>query len=129
MKKLSRSQLCLFVVSLGIYVGLINCSEGTKVVEYTGNVEGFVIDSLTRLPIDSAWIGIDPDTLNPPITYTDSTGYYFFTWFTGIHRSHFCGKSGYITKKTGEYRVRKDQTTRADLTELAPLVSGRREDP
>ena len=120
--------LCLFLVTIGICVNLMDCNRGTE-VEYWGNVEGFVIDSLTRVPIDSAWIRIDPDTLDPPITYTDSDGHYFFGNFPGSHRFHYCGKDGYVTKKTGEYRVRKDKTTRVDLIELAPLVFGRREDP
>ncbi len=126
---LSKRLLCLLAVSLGVSVGLIRCDKGTKVVEYMGNVEGFVIDSLTRLPTDSAWIRIYPDTLNPPITHTDSDGYYFFEHAPGIHRYHYCGKNGYVTKRTDEYQVRKDATTTVDLIELAPLVFGRRDDP
>lgn len=113
------------ILIIAVYLSLINCSEGTKVVEYTGNVEGFVIDSLTRFPIDSAWIRIDPDTLNPPITHTDSDGYYFFEHAPGIHRYHYCGKNGYVAKRTDEYQVRKDATTRVDLIQLAPLATGR----
>ena len=113
-------RLYLFFLIIGGCLGLIECEKGTIKVEYTGSVEGFVIDSLTRTPIDSAWISINPDTLNPPNTYTDSAGYFSLVRVTGTHRFHYCGKSGYITKKTEEYKINIDKTTRVDI-ELVPI--------
>lgn len=112
--------LCLFVVIIGVCLNLMGCGKDKVSHEVVGFVEGTVIDSLTRLPIDSAWIRINPDTLNPPNTYTNSAGYYFFVRITGMHRFHYCGKRGYITKKTGEYQIRIHQITKVNI-ELVPI--------
>jgi len=109
---------CILII--GTYLSLIGCEKGKVSHEVIGYVEGTVIDSLTRLPIDSAWIRISPDTLNPPNTYTNSAGYYFFVRVTGMHRFHYCGKSGYITKKTEEYQIRIHKTTKVNI-ELVPI--------
>lgn len=111
--------LFLFFLITGICLSFLGCDNDKVIHEHFGYVEGTVIDILTRLPIDSAWIRISTDTLIPPNTYTNSVGYYFFERVTGTNRFHYCGKSGYVTKKTEEYRVNINKTTRVNI-ELFP---------
>jgi hypothetical protein len=108
---------CILII--GVCLSLIGC-ESRKVVEYVGFVEGTVTDSLTRLPIDSAWISGTSDTSYTPITYTDSSGHYKIAEFPGRYRFIFCGKDGYVTKKSREYKTHKNKTTRVDF-ELVSL--------
>ena len=80
------------------------CSDGS-----TG-FSGFVTDSISDLPIDSARISLD-DTLKGFSLYTDSTGFYEGVMFGGFDNL-FVQKSGYITKlgkrQSGEFVVRID---------------------
>lgn len=110
---------CLFILIIGVCLSLIGC-ESRKVVEYVGFVEGAVTDSLTRLPVDSAWISGTPDASFQPITYTDSSGHYKFAEFPGKYRFIYCVKDGYVTKKSKQYETHKNKTTRIDF-ELIPL--------
>ncbi len=80
------------------------CSDGS-----TG-FSGFVTDSISDLPIDSARISLD-DTLKGFSLYTDSTGFYEGVMFGGFDNL-FVQKSGYITKsgkrQSGQFVVRID---------------------
>lgn len=107
---------------LTIFAGsaLFYCDKGTK-VEYVSWVQGTVVDSLTRAPIDSAWVDGN-DTLLPHWAYTDTMGYYVaFEGAPGRYRFLYCGKQGYITKKSQEYATFKNDTTTVNF-ELAPIT-------
>jgi len=107
--------LFLFFLITGVCLSLIGCEKHDVSREVVGFVEGTVIDSLTRVPIDSAWISVTPDTTVESITYTDSLGHYRFPGFADRHRFHYCGKTGYFTKQSREYEIKKNQTTRIDF--------------
>ena len=82
-------------------------------------VRGMVIDTLTRAPIENAWI--DRDSFPPYRTYADTLGNYSlsFTEWPGKQRFLLCGKDGYITKK--EYYISKDPPNTAIVNfELVP---------
>lgn len=109
------------LLSLVLWPGLMSCDKDKVVHELAGRVEGTVVDSLTRLPIDCAWISASPDTSESPVmAYTDSSGIYIFMSFAGRHRLHYCGKNGYVTKESPEYEVQNAKTTIVDF-ELVPL--------
>jgi len=90
----------LFVLFL-IFTVLLGCGKD-KVVDGHAMYffRGTVLDSLTKFPIDSAWIDAG-DTLQPHLSYTDSSGWYIMK--AVAYPNHpifiFCGKEGYITKK------------------------------
>jgi hypothetical protein len=78
-----------------------DCSKEFIDVEYV--FCGKAIDSITDLPIDSAWISID-DTIPPYLFYSDSGGIYCATKGFGIQSvKAYCGKNGYRTKDTSLY--------------------------
>jgi hypothetical protein len=109
--------LCLFFLTTGVCFCLIGCEKHDVSREHFGYVEGTVIDSLTRMPIDSAWI--TPDTSMTPI-YTDSSGHYRFVEFAGNRLYLYCGKNEYVTKESGVYEIKWKETTIIDF-ELVPL--------
>jgi hypothetical protein len=111
---------CLLLVLCGICLNLTTCEKDRVVHEVVGYVEGTVIDSVTRLPIDSAWISQTADTTYEPLRLTDSLGYYFVGRFPGKHFVFYCGKRGFVTKTSKEFEIKKNQTTRVDF-ELVPL--------
>jgi hypothetical protein len=86
--------ILLFVV-LVICV-LWSACDNTKVDPPINVVKGTVIDSLTRVPIDSAWI--DNDTILPHREYSDSLGYYYLPIGYKGKKSVYCGKDGYTIK-------------------------------
>lgn len=114
-RRLTIGLLCSSVLIIGVCLSLVGCEKGKVSYEHFGRVEGTVIDSLTRLPIDSAWISVTPDTSVKPITYTDSSGHYRFTDFSGKYRFHYCGKNGYVTKKSRVYEIKWKETTIIDF--------------
>ncbi len=122
--KLRRLTLLLFfallVLFIGVCLSLIGCEKHDVSHEVVGYVEGTVIDSLTRLPTDSAWISRTPDTTFEPLRLSDSLGYYFVGQFPGRHVFFYCGKKGYVTKKSKQFEIEKNKTTRVDF-ELVPL--------
>lgn len=106
---------------LAIFVGsaLFHCDKGTK-VEYVSWVQGTVVDSLTKAPIDSAWVDGN-DTLLPHWAYTDTLGYYVaFAGAPDRYRFLYCGKNGYTSKKK-EYATFKNDTTTVNF-ELVPIT-------
>jgi hypothetical protein len=118
-KNLSISQVCLLMIIVGICLSLVGCEKHDVSHDVVGYVEGIVIDSLTRQPIDSAWISQTPDTTFEPLILTDSSGYYFIAQFPGIHQMFYSGKKGYVTKKSKEFEIKVNKTTRVDF-ELMP---------
>jgi len=111
---------------LAIFLGpaLLHCDKGIK-VEYVSWVQGTVVDSLTRAPIDSAWVDGN-DTLLPHWSYTDTLGYYVaFVGAPDRYLFLYCGKSGYATKKSQEYATFKNDTTTVNF-ELVPTTSQQR---
>jgi len=110
--------LCLFIVIMIVCINQIGCEKHHVNGEVFGHVEGTVIDSLTRLPIDSAWISVDPDTSFGPITFTDSTGHYYIGQFPGNY-VFYCGKKWYLTKASKEFEIKKNKTTQVNF-ELVP---------
>lgn len=111
--------ICFFVFIIVIYLNITGCDNDKIIHEYAGSVEGTVIDSLTRLPIDSAWINGTPDTTYEPLRLTDSLGYYLVSQFPGSHVFFYCGKKGYVTKESQEFEIKINKTTQVDF-ELVP---------
>ena len=108
-----------FILTIFVASALLHCDKGTK-VEYVSWVQGTVVDSLTKAPIDSAWVDGN-DTLLPHWSYTDTLGYYVaFAGAPGRYRFLYCGKSGYTIKKK-EYATFRDDTTTVDF-ELVPTT-------
>jgi hypothetical protein len=87
-------QILLFIVV--VICVLWSACDDTIVEPPINVVKGTVTDSLTRVPIDSAWI--DNDTILPHRVYSDSLGYYYFPIGYKGKKSVYCGKDGYITK-------------------------------
>ena len=74
----------------------ISCED--TMVEPTPNVvRGIVIDSLTRIPLDSAWVD-SRDTLAPHMAYADSLGNYSTVVGYAGNYIVYCGKDGYVTQ-------------------------------
>ena len=100
MRKLVFLFAVLFIpTSAGL--SLLDCSK-EKVISnidpgYT--IGGFVKDSISGMPIDSAWINII-DSIAPYRAYTDSIGYYETIVFLGGELVVFSGKEGYYIKDT-----------------------------
>ena len=62
------------------------------------SISGYVLDSITRLPIDSAKICID-DTIECAVYgYSDSVGYHKYNVWGYQEVTLFCLKEGYIPK-------------------------------
>ena len=91
---------CFLVCILIFSIVLISCNPnaGPHPEEYD-RISGFVVDSLTNLPIDSAQIIIGDTLSSSLITYTNNEG-----WFTKIPDTFgivdvYCRKTDYLTKK------------------------------
>ena len=101
----------VILIFLALLVLLLNaCDRETCCSDGSTGFSGFVTDSISDLPIDSARISLD-DTLKGFSLYTDSTGFYEGVMFGGFDNL-FVQKSGYITKsgkrQSGEFVVRID---------------------
>lgn len=86
-------QILLFIVV--VICVLWSACDDTIVEPPINVVKGTVIDSLTRIPIDSAWV--DNDTLAPRRAYTDTFGNYSFPIGYKGKKTVYCGKEGYTT--------------------------------
>jgi hypothetical protein len=93
-EKVKRTLLLAIGVSVLVWMA---CDEVHNGRPSLNGVKGTVIDSLTRVPIDSAWV--DMDTLALHEVYTDSLGNYRMP--VGYRGKYFiyCGKNAYVTKK------------------------------
>jgi len=118
-KNLNKGSLCIFLIIMVLCFNQIGCEKHNVIHEHVGFVEGTVIDSLTRLPIDSAWISRTPDTTFEPLILSDSLGYYFKGQFPGMNVFFYCGKKGYVTRESKEFEIRENKTTIVDF-ELVP---------
>ena len=118
-KNPNKGSLYFFLIILALCFNQIGCERHDVSHEVVGYVEGTVIDSLTRLPIDSAWIDGSPDPTFEPLRLSDSLGYYFAGQTVNNHAFLHCGKKGYFTKKSKEFEIKKNKTTRVDF-ELVP---------
>lgn len=87
--------LFLFLTSI-IY---LNCENATETTYGDSNIKGFVVDSITRAPLDSVYIYI-PDV--PLSGYTGPTGYYQFLNIHMPRPKWGCqfnfSKNGYVSK-------------------------------
>jgi hypothetical protein len=92
-------RLIILLIPFGIGLSLIDCSEEKIISDPDYLFGGFVRDSITGQPIDSAWINIH-DSIAPYRAYSDSTGYYKTSVFLGGELMVFCGKEGYYIKDT-----------------------------
>ncbi len=92
-------RLIILLIPFGIGLSLIDCSEEKIISDPIYLFGGFVRDSITNQPIDSAWINII-DSIPPYRAYTDSTGYYKTSVFLGGELMVFSGKEGYHIKDT-----------------------------
>ncbi len=102
-----RKSIFVFILSLipvSIGLGLLDCSEekDISITDPVYTISGFVKDSISGMPIDSAWININ-DSTPPYQAYTDSMGYYETSVFLGGQTTIFGGKDGYYIKDTAIY--------------------------
>jgi hypothetical protein len=106
----------LTMLGMVLFVSAFECE---KIVEPpAGWSAGVVTDSLSGLPIDSAWV--DLDSLPPFDTYTDSAGHYVrFMGTPDINKYLYSGKTGYKTKRSAPFEVFSDETTLVNF-ELNP---------
>jgi len=91
----------IFIVAIAL-VFLISCKDKVEKVEPPlCLVKGVVTDSLSRMPIDSAWLDRETGGLTPYRTYTDSLGRYMVgsVEWPGKQRYLLCGKQDYLTQK------------------------------
>jgi hypothetical protein len=96
----------------------MDCSDKVKDGYKPTYVKGIVIDSLTKVPIDSAWI--DKDILSPYWTYSDTSGkFQVFVGAPGRYRFLYCGKQDYVIKKK-EYETVSNPVATVNF-ELVPL--------
>lgn len=90
-------RMLLLLIGVSAFLRM-SCSDSVTDGYKPTYVKGMVTDSLTKVPIDSAWI--DHDTLPPSWTYTDTSGkFHVFVGAPGRYRFLYCGKQGYVTKK------------------------------
>jgi len=82
-------------------LSLLDCSKEKVIsnIDPSYTIGGFVKDSISGMPIDSAWININ-NSSPPYSTYTDSMGYYETSVFLGGLITVFGGKEGYYIKDT-----------------------------
>jgi hypothetical protein len=110
------------ILLLAIAVGVLFCLSCKDKVEKVEPplclVRGVVIDSLTQMAIDRAWL--DTDSLVPYWTYTDTLGCYLVgsVEWPGKQRFLLCGKQGYLTKK--KWYIATSPDTAIVNFELAP---------
>jgi hypothetical protein len=69
-----RSRLFQSILVLAITFVGFGCNKAT--VDHGYSISGTVIDSLTKAPLDSAWVIMHDTTAFTP-TYTDSLGHYY----------------------------------------------------
>lgn len=102
-KEKPRLLLIVAFMVLNVSVAAIfsSCESGVNKGERGFTVAGFITDSLTKLPIDSATIWWH-DTLNAPpqyaLSYSDTQGHYVLGVPEGSVRMISAAKSGYVKK-------------------------------
>lgn len=110
MNAMVKNKVVIFIFFVLLVLFLSACDRETCCSDGSTGFSGFVTDSISDLPIDSARITLD-DTLKGFSLYTDSIGFYEGVMFGGFDNL-FVQKSGYITKsgkrQSGEFVVRID---------------------
>jgi len=87
----------IFIIFIGV-ISFFCCSDKGVQGDPATSISGNVVDSITRLPIDSAKICIY-DTVDCAVFgYTDSIGYYQYTVFGYQEVLLYCRKEGYRSK-------------------------------
>ena len=89
------------MLTLVLALSLASCGHKVSYDDGGNYFAGGVIDSLTNLPIATAWISGDSlGDSNKVYARTDSIGYYVaFAGLSGAPAWVYCGKDGYLTKK------------------------------
>lgn len=88
----------LILILVAICQCFSNCEKSTD--DVWRFLSGVVRDSLTGLPIDSAWIDIN-DTIAPFRTRSDTNGIYIMAFGTKRYGFKlYAGKEGYLTRDT-----------------------------
>ena len=115
MLKLTRylAALCLCIL---IHTGCDDRGFFDASVTFSGTV----LDSITRLPIDSAGVCLF-DTTNSPLSFSDSLGNFKLSPFGGIgeYDLYFL-KEGYLTKKISVY-MHENHLVDNILVEMVPV--------
>jgi hypothetical protein len=102
-----RSRLFLSILISVITFAGFGCNKNNG--DHGYSISGTVIDSLTKAPIDSAWVIVHDTTAFAP-TYTDSLGHYYWGSDAGGWSKSwlYVGKPGYRTKSRYFAEVRTD---------------------
>jgi len=85
----------IFLISI---FSLFNCNDKGVTGDPFTTISGYVIDSITRMPIDSAYICIDDTIEYLNCGYTDTIGFYQYLKPGYSQISIFCMKEGYISQ-------------------------------
>ncbi|MCX6832377.1 MAG: hypothetical protein NT028_09655 [candidate division Zixibacteria bacterium] len=108
--------LAVFALTMIVALTLGACGKTTD-GEGSHWVQGVISDSLTKLPIDCAWV-VHQDTIEATRFYSNSLGHYQIGVPVNCG-SIFAGKAGYRTKEIKLGTVNSDRT--GVNIELAPL--------
>ncbi len=98
MSRFYSGPLLIFMVA--VCICLCDCGGDKSTDDVWRFLSGVVRDSVTGMPIDSAWIDIN-DTIAPFTTRTDTVGMYVIAFGTTRYSMQlFVGKEEYMIKDT-----------------------------
>jgi len=93
--RLNRNPQAVTALAAVLVLVTVGCNKSVD-TEKTVWVSGVVIDSVTRAPVDSAWVsGVAKPTM--PSIFTDTLGAFLFSTFPFERDWLYADKQGYIT--------------------------------
>lgn len=92
--------IIVFLTALLVAITIISsCDKGAIIGHKTYSFSGFVTDSITGMPVDSAIIALN-DSINGAFWFTDSSGYYIGVSIRGSRiQTFYVQKTGYDTQQ------------------------------
>ncbi len=94
-----KNKVVILIFFVHLVLLLNACDKGAIIGHKTYSFSGFVTDSITGLPIDSAIIALN-DSINGAFWFTDSTGYYIGVSIRGSRiQTFYVQKTGYDTQQ------------------------------
>ncbi len=113
-----RSATLITLLTLLVLVSLINCQDKKKdiiIEKPPGIIYGFVSDSITSAPIESAAISpFDTNHSDVIPEYTDSLGHYRLPLMPDPNVPVYCLKTGYKTQARN-FVIVSDESTHSDF--------------